>query len=232
MVGTAKYLAPEQVSGGEIDARTDVYAVGAVLYEMLCGRAPFAGDNDLAVATARLHGPPPRPRTVLRTVPPRLDDDRHEGPRHRPRTIATRRASALWADLQSCPIDDQPLAPVVATDVTTVEAQPVLRPVRALVARARAARRLVAVALGLAWVLIGGSEAGRDLFDLVGRVDARPGNPWRPIAPVDLGSPPASFDPQGVRRRARRGGRLRHRRRPRHGLDHRDLQVARGLPRV
>lgn len=172
MVGTAKYLAPEQVSGGEIDARTDVYAVGAVLYEMLCGRPPFAGDNDLAVATARLHGPPPRPRTVLRTVPPRLDeivmralatdaDDRHPS------------ASALWADLQSCPIDDQPLAPVVATDLTAVEAQPSFaRSERSWLVPALLVT-LVAVALGLAWVLIGGSEARRDLFDLVDRVNPR-----------------------------------------------------------
>jgi eukaryotic-like serine/threonine-protein kinase len=193
MVGTAKYLAPEQVSGGEIDARTDVYAVGAVLYEMLCGRAPFTGDNDLAVATARLHGPPQRPRSILRTVPPRLDeivmkalatdaDDRHSS------------ASALWADLQSCPIDDQPLAPVVATDMTTVESQPSFaRSERSWLVPAVLVT-LVAVALGLAWVLIGGSEARRDLIDLVDRV--RPGGETA-LAPVAVDGTPVSFDPQG-----------------------------------
>lgn len=195
MVGTAKYLAPEQVSGGEIDARTDVYAVGAVLYEMLCGRAPFTGDNDLAVATARLHGPPERPRTVLRTVPPRLDDivmkalatdpdQRHHS------------ASALWADLQSCPVDDQPLAPVVATDATVVGDQPSFtRTERSWLVPALLVS-LVAVALGLAWVLIGGSEARRDLIDLVDRV--RPGGEPAAIAdPAPLAIVAASpFDPE------------------------------------
>ena len=119
MVGTAKYLAPEQVSGGDVDARTDVYALGAVLYEMVCGRPPFQGDNDLATATARLHGAPERPRSVLRTVPERLDaiimralasdpDDRYPS------------ASALWADLQAAPLDTDTAStgPAVTTDAT------------------------------------------------------------------------------------------------------------------
>lgn len=195
MVGTAKYLAPEQVSGGDIDARTDVYAVGAVLYEMLCGRPPFAGDNDLAVATARLHGPPERPRSVLRTVPPRLDeivmkalatdpDGRHHS------------ASALWADLQSCPLDDQPLVPVVATDATVVGDQPSFtRTERSWLVPALLVS-LVAVALGLAWVLIGGSEARRDLIGLVDRV-----TPGREATTVDDAAPLAisvatPFDPE------------------------------------
>ena len=45
LLGTVKYLAPEQVESGPVDARTDVYALGAVLYEALCGEAPFRADN-------------------------------------------------------------------------------------------------------------------------------------------------------------------------------------------
>jgi serine/threonine protein kinase len=54
LLGTAKYLAPEQVEGRAVDARTDVYALGAVLYECLCGRPPFERDSPSATALARL----------------------------------------------------------------------------------------------------------------------------------------------------------------------------------
>ncbi len=73
VVGTAKYLAPEQVTGGTVDARTDVYALGTVLYEMLCGRPPFTGDSDSAVALARLHRDPLSPRQVRPGVPRGLE---------------------------------------------------------------------------------------------------------------------------------------------------------------
>jgi TolB-like protein len=61
MVGTPMYMAPEQLSGGEVGARSDLYAVGLLLYEMLTGEAPFAGDSPMAVAFARLRQPPPDP---------------------------------------------------------------------------------------------------------------------------------------------------------------------------
>ena len=53
-MGTARYLAPEQVSGRPTDARTDVYALGLLLFEALCGHPPFGGDTDVATAMARL----------------------------------------------------------------------------------------------------------------------------------------------------------------------------------
>jgi len=59
VVGTARYLAPEQVDGRDVDDRADVYSLGLVLYEMLCGKAPFAADTDIATAVARLTTPAP-----------------------------------------------------------------------------------------------------------------------------------------------------------------------------
>jgi serine/threonine-protein kinase len=72
LVGTPMYMAPEQVSGGSTDARTDLYAVGLMLYEMLTGERPFTGDSVLAVAMARLRQPPPDPRAHVPGVPDAL----------------------------------------------------------------------------------------------------------------------------------------------------------------
>jgi eukaryotic-like serine/threonine-protein kinase len=54
ILGTARYLAPEQVNGDPVDGRADQYATGLLLYEMLTGRLPFRGDTEVAVALARL----------------------------------------------------------------------------------------------------------------------------------------------------------------------------------
>jgi eukaryotic-like serine/threonine-protein kinase len=65
IVGTARYLAPEQVRGDPVDGRADVYAVGLLLYEMLTGRLPFHGDTDMSTALARLStAPDPLPPGV------------------------------------------------------------------------------------------------------------------------------------------------------------------------
>jgi hypothetical protein len=74
MLGSVKYLSPEQVDGQPVDARTDVYSLGVVLYETVTGRVPFLADTPAATALARLHTVPPRPRQIRADVPPALDD--------------------------------------------------------------------------------------------------------------------------------------------------------------
>jgi len=72
VLGTARYLSPEQVNGHALDGRSDVYALGVVLYEMLCGEAPFGGDSDMAIAVSRLHRDPPSVLERRPEVPPSL----------------------------------------------------------------------------------------------------------------------------------------------------------------
>ena len=74
VVGTARYLAPEQVNGHTVDGRADVYALGLILYEMLAGRAPFGGDSDMATAVARLTNAPEPIRAARPEVSRPLED--------------------------------------------------------------------------------------------------------------------------------------------------------------
>lgn len=73
VVGTARYLAPEQVAARPLDGRTDVYAVGCVLHEMLAGQPPFVRDTDLATALAQLTEPAPSLSSLGVSVEPVLE---------------------------------------------------------------------------------------------------------------------------------------------------------------
>jgi serine/threonine protein kinase len=59
-LGTIAYASPEQLSGGVVDARSDIYSFGAVVFEMLTGRAPFRGPDPMAILSAHLNSPVPR----------------------------------------------------------------------------------------------------------------------------------------------------------------------------
>ena len=71
MMGTAKYLSPEQVRGDSLDARADLYSLGLVMYECLAGKVPFVGKNDTDTALARLH----RDATDIAQHRPDIDPD-------------------------------------------------------------------------------------------------------------------------------------------------------------
>ncbi len=72
-LGTAPYMSPEQIQGQAADARSDVFALGAVLYEMVTGRRAFPGTSSAAIAAAVLHQDPPPLSAVRPDVPPAFD---------------------------------------------------------------------------------------------------------------------------------------------------------------
>ena len=73
VVGTVQYMAPEQLEGKEADARTDLFAFGALLYEMVTGKKAFEGKSQLSGMTAILEHDPPPISTVQRMTPPALE---------------------------------------------------------------------------------------------------------------------------------------------------------------
>lgn len=72
IVGTPRYMAPEQLLGGDADARTDLFAVGVVLYECLTGQPPFGASSPMALIAEMLDGHPPAIRDLVPEVPPML----------------------------------------------------------------------------------------------------------------------------------------------------------------
>jgi tRNA A-37 threonylcarbamoyl transferase component Bud32/CheY-like chemotaxis protein len=73
LVGTIHYVAPEQIEGAQVDARTDVYSLGCLLFHCLVGEVPFERDNDVAVIYAHLSEPPPKVTDVRPELPAGLD---------------------------------------------------------------------------------------------------------------------------------------------------------------
>jgi eukaryotic-like serine/threonine-protein kinase len=101
VLGTSNYIAPEQASGQPVDAYTDVYALGVVLYELLAGEVPFPGESFVAVAMKHVHEPPPnllekRPEVPLR-VAGAVDRALEKDPDERFPTM-----DAFAAELEAC----------------------------------------------------------------------------------------------------------------------------------
>jgi eukaryotic-like serine/threonine-protein kinase len=115
VIGTAQYLSPEQARGDSVDARSDVYSLGCVLYEIITGEPPFVGDSPVAVAYQHVREPPVPPSGRHDGISPELDavvlkalaknpDNRYQS------------AAEMRADLVRVHAGEQPEAPKVMTD--------------------------------------------------------------------------------------------------------------------
>ncbi|ONM49095.1 Stk1 family PASTA domain-containing Ser/Thr kinase [Nocardia donostiensis] len=115
VIGTAQYLSPEQARGETVDARSDVYSVGCVLFEILTGEPPFTGDSPVAVAYQHVREDPRLPSHVYSGVPRELDSvvlkAMSKNPANRYQSAAEMRA-----DLIRVLGGQKPGAPMVMTD--------------------------------------------------------------------------------------------------------------------
>ncbi|MDE6775914.1 MAG: Stk1 family PASTA domain-containing Ser/Thr kinase, partial [Ruminococcus sp.] len=73
-IGSVHYISPEQASGSVTDAKSDIYSVGAMMYEMLTGRKPFDSDNPVAIAVMHMHDIPERPRAINPNIADGLEE--------------------------------------------------------------------------------------------------------------------------------------------------------------
>ena len=74
VTGTLPYMSPEQLRGLEVDARTDIYALGVVLYEVATGRSPFTAEVSPQLIDDIFTSPPPLPRQVNPRISPKLEE--------------------------------------------------------------------------------------------------------------------------------------------------------------
>jgi len=148
VTGTVQYLAPEQIHGEPADPRTDLYALGVVMFELLTGRTPYAGETSLSIAYQHLSGRIPPPSEALPTISAALDTPvLHATEKDRADRPASARAmrdevTRAGAGLPATPGVVELAAQIPSTDFVAEERAATVTIPRSVSPRARRARRI------------------------------------------------------------------------------------------
>ncbi len=164
IVGTPEYMSPEQVDGREVDERTDIYALGVILFEMVAGRVPFGGDTPLSIAFKHKTDRPPEPRETNPAVPPELNRlilkclEKERSKRYQ----STEELAAELAAIEQATRTTEPST--VFKRPTTVKRTATLKTITARLARPKvlwpaAVVTVAALVALIAWVLIPPAQA-------------------------------------------------------------------------
>ncbi len=101
VLGTPAYMSPEQAEGKSVDARSDVFSLGAVIYEMLAGHRPFQGESRLSILTAILRDSPAPLKTIRPDAPPEMESILQRSLEKKPE-LRYPSAVELWKELAAC----------------------------------------------------------------------------------------------------------------------------------